>query len=60
MLMNIPSELLPYVRMSKKQGLVCSDDMPNELIPLFEKTKKVVDEQASARKKQLESLKPNT
>ena len=59
MLMDIPNELLPYVRMSKKQGLVHSDEMPNELIPLFEKTKKVMDEQASNRKKQLEALKPN-
>ena len=59
MLMDIPSELLPYVRMSKKQGLVCSDDMPGELIPLFEKTKKVMDEQASDRKKQLQALKPD-
>ena len=59
MLMDIPNELLPYVRMSKKQGLVHSDEIPNELIPLFEKTKKVMDEQASNRKKQLEALKPN-
>jgi hypothetical protein len=59
MLMDIPNELLPYVRMSKKQGLVCSDDMPSELIPLFEKTKKVIDGQASDRKKQLQALKPN-
>lgn len=39
MLFDIPNELIPYVRISKKQGLIKSDEMPNDLLPLFEKTK---------------------
>lgn len=39
MLFDIPNKLIPYVRMSKKQGLIHSDDMPESLLPLFEKTK---------------------
>ena len=39
MLFDVPNELLPYVRMSKKNGLIHSEDMPESLLPLFEKAK---------------------
>ena len=39
MLLDIPNELLPYVRMSKAHGLVHFENMPDELMPLFEQTR---------------------
>lgn len=51
MQISIPNELIEYVRMSKKEGLIHRPDMPNELLPVFEKTKALIlskqeDEQA--------------
>lgn len=51
MQISIPKELIKYVRMSKKEGLIHRPDMPNELLPVFEKTKALIlskqaDEQA--------------
>lgn len=43
MQIRIPKKLLKYVHMSKK-GLTHSEDMPDELKPLFEKTKKEIEE----------------
>lgn len=42
MLLRIPQELQKYVRMSKKDGLIRSDNMPDELKPLFEETRKSI------------------
>ena len=39
MMLRIPQELQKYVRMSNKEGLIHSDDMPEELLSLFEETK---------------------
>ena len=56
MMLRIPQELQKYVRMSKKDGLVHSDDMPAELMPLFEEVKKNVIKAEQDRRKELESL----
>ena len=40
MMLRITQELQKYVHMSKKDGLVHSDDMPEELMALFEQTKR--------------------
>ena len=56
MLINIPTELCPYVRMDRKKGLVHSSDMPKELLPLFRKTKKDVLAQQKKRMKELRAL----
>ena len=42
MQISIPKELMQYVRMSKKDGLIHRPDMPAELLPLFEKTKTLI------------------
>lgn len=42
MQISIPKELIEYVRMSKKEGLIHRPDMPNELLPVFEKTKALI------------------
>ncbi len=56
MMLRIPQELQKYVRMSKKDGLVHSDDMPLELMPLFEETKKIVIKAEQDRRSELEAL----
>ena len=56
MMLRIPQELQKYVRMSKKEGLVHSDDMPEELMPLFEETKRNVIKAEQDRKNELEAL----
>ena len=35
MLFSMPEELLPYARYDKEKTLVHSDDMPEELMPVF-------------------------
>lgn len=60
MLFDIPNELIPYARISKKQGLVCSDDLPEELAPVFEKAKKEYAEREAARIAELRQLLVNT
>lgn len=37
MQISIPKELMQYVRMSKKDGLVHRPDMPAELLPLLKR-----------------------
>ena len=56
MLFDIPNELIPYVRISKKQGLVCSEELPEELIPVFEKAKKDYAEREAMRISELQQL----
>ena len=56
MLFDIPNELIPYVRISKKQGLICSDELPEELIPIFENAKKEYEEREVARIAELQGL----
>ncbi len=56
MMLRIPQELQKYVRMSNKDGLVHSDDMPLELMPLFEETKKIVIKAEQDRRSELEAL----
>lgn len=56
MILKIPTELQKYVRMNKIEGLVCSDDMPEELWPMFEETKKMVIETMEERRRELEAL----
>lgn len=56
MMLRIPQELQKYVRMSKKDGLVHSDDMPAELMPLFKEAKKNVIKAEQDRRNELESL----
>ena len=56
MTVRIPNELQKYVRMSKEYGLVHSDDMPPELIPLFEKVKKKIVLVNQDRRNELETL----
>lgn len=56
MMLRIPQTLQKYVRMSKKDGLVHSDDMPTELMPLFEEVKKNVIKAEQDRRQELESL----
>lgn len=53
MQIKIPKELLKYVRMSKRK-LIQSEDMPDELKPLFEETKKQVEDLITKNKKQIE------
>ncbi len=60
MLFDIPNELIPYVRISKKHGLVCSDELPKELIPAFKKAKKDYEEREAARIAELRQLHVNT
>ena len=36
---KIPIQLMPFVRMNQSE-LVCYDNIPKNLIPLFEETKK--------------------
>ena len=52
----IPAELCQYVRMSQKEGLIHSPDMPKELLSLFEKTKKDVIAQSQQRMEELRAL----
>lgn len=56
MQIQIPEELQPYVRMSPKSGLVPRSNMPPELRPLFEQTKKNVEKSQQAYQKSLENL----
>ena len=56
MMLRIPQELQKYVRMSKKEGLVRSNDMPEELMLLFEQTKRNVIKAEQNRKNELETL----
>ena len=42
MLLEIPDELLPYVKKNKKEGLVCAANIPDRLVPLFEETKEEI------------------
>ncbi len=56
MMLRIPQELQQYVRMSKNEGLVYSDDMPVELMTLFEETKKNVIRVKQKRRNELEKL----
>lgn len=56
MMLRIPQELQQYVRMSKKEGLVFSDDMPEELMALFLETKKSVIKAKQQRRMELEKL----
>lgn len=56
MMLRIPQELQQYVRMSKNEGLVHSDDMPVELMTLFEETKKNVIRVKQKRRNELEKL----
>lgn len=60
MLFDIPNELIPYVRISKKQGLVCSEDLPEELMPVFEKAKRDYAEKEATRIAELQQLLVNT
>lgn len=53
MQIKIPRELLKYVRMSKGK-LIHSEDMPDELKPLFEKTEKQVEDLIIKNKRQIE------
>ena len=56
MMISIPDELVPYVRMSQKHGLVCADNLPDDLRELFEKTKSDVIKKKQERLNQLEAL----
>ena len=56
MMLRIPKELQRYVRMSRKEGLVYSDDMPMELLPLFEETKRSLIRAEQERRNDLEKL----
>ena len=56
MLIIIPEELQPYVRISPKSGLVHSDDLPDDLLPLFNKTKLLVKATQEQRQKELAGL----
>ena len=56
MQISIPEELQPYVRMSPKSGLVPRSNMPPELRPLFEETRKKVERSEKDNKKSLEDL----
>lgn len=53
MQIKIPRELLKYVRMSKGE-LIHSEDMPDELKPLFEETKKQVEDLITKNKREIE------
>jgi hypothetical protein len=52
----IPTELCQYVRMSQKEGLIHSPDMPKELFPLFEKIRKEVIMLKQQRMEELQAL----
>lgn len=54
MVLRIPQELQKYVRMSKKEGLIHSDDMPEELLSLFEETKQNVVKAEQKHKNEIE------
>ena len=56
MQISIPKELMQYVRMSKKDGLIHRPDMPAELLPLFEKTKTLILEKQNEQQEYLKSL----
>lgn len=56
MMLRIPQELRKYVRMSKKEGLIHSDDMPEELLSLFEETKRNAAKAEHDHKYELERL----
>ncbi len=56
MQISIPKELMQYVRMSKKDGLIHRPDMPVELLPLFEKTKALILEKQNEQQDYLKSL----
>lgn len=56
MQISIPEELQPYVRMSPKSGLVPRSNMPPELRPLFEETRKKAEESERIYQKSLEDL----
>ena len=56
MMFNIPNPLIPYVRISKKQGLICSPDIPDDLMPLFEKAKHDYEVVEQKRLSELNSL----
>lgn len=56
MQISIPEELQPYVRMSPKEGLVPRSNMPPELEPLFEETRKKVEKSEQIYQKSLEDL----
>ena len=54
MMLRIPQELQKYVRMSNKEGLIHSDDMPEELLSLFEETKQNVVKAEQEHKNEIE------
>lgn len=56
MQINIPEELMEYVRMAPNEGLVHESNMPDELLPLFEKTKSKIIRIQDEQRKRLESL----
>lgn len=56
MQINIPLELIEYVRMSKKDGLVHNPDMPKNLIPVFEETRTLILKLQKKREKEISDL----
>jgi len=56
MQISIPEEIQPYVWVDPKNGLVHEDDMPDELIPLFNEAKLEVEAAKEQRKKELLDL----
>lgn len=52
-MLKIPKELQPYVRISKIKGLIHSDNMPEDLLEIFEKTRKEV---LAAKKSHIDGL----
>lgn len=56
MQLSIPKELLQYVRMSKNEGLIHHPSMPEELLPLFEETRKMILKRQQEQKDNLKNL----
>ena len=56
MLIDMPNELIPYVWFSKKNGLVCAEDMPESLRPLYLEMKRQYEAQEQARLDSLNKL----
>lgn len=56
MQISIPEELLPYVRMSKNEGFIHHPSMPEELLPLFEETKRMISKRQKEQTDELKNL----
>lgn len=52
-MLKVPMELRPFVRMSRTE-LICNNNLPESLVPLFEQTKEKLKKEIDEKKKKFE------